>query len=283
MPFPLRPVFLALTILAVACTPVHPPDEVATSPEANGWTMERSLTKTIDNFTFHFPAEGYAYAHRDSLVEACMQAIARNKAVLDVDSFSVPYTIVFYPSKAAMKQAIHVGVSGHADYWTKQVGFVATDDPATVEKENIIPPPIAHETMHMIAMEKWGYPPESSLWMNEGLATYAHNNCNGRTVREIGHYLQARAMTYPMDSLVQRFHACDEMIAYHQSAGIVQYLLEHDGLEQFGRLWQEGFPAFAAIYGMPFPEMEARIRADLAQAYPDGVAIDWETFRKGCK
>ncbi|MCB0791946.1 MAG: hypothetical protein H6595_06810 [Flavobacteriales bacterium] len=42
MPFPLRPAFFALTILAVACTPVHTPDEVATTP-AIGLELQRWL------------------------------------------------------------------------------------------------------------------------------------------------------------------------------------------------------------------------------------------------
>ena len=273
--------YLALMILGVACTPVNERDGL--SVEATGWTVQRSVTKPIENYTFIFPEEGFAYAHRDSLVDACMAAIRRNMAMLEVDTFSVPYKIRFYPSKAAMKEATNIGVSGHADFWIKEVAFVATDDPATIEKENIIPAPIIHETMHMIAMEKWGFPPEDNLWLNEGLATYAADQCNGYTVREVYSYLRAHDMTLPMDSLLDGFYHRNEMIAYHQSACIVQYLLKHYGVEKFGTLWQEGSTSFAQIYGMSFPELVARIDADVAEAYPNGVEIDWETFKKGCK
>ena len=95
--------YLALMILGVACTPVNERDGL--SVEATGWTVQRSVTKPIENYTFIFPEEGFAYAHRDSLVDACMAAIRRNMAMLEVDTFSVPYKIRFYPSKAAMKEA----------------------------------------------------------------------------------------------------------------------------------------------------------------------------------
>lgn len=230
-----------------------------------------------------FPDEGYANERRDSLVDVCMIAIHRNMELLKVDTFSVPYVIRFYPSKAAMKKVTGIGVSGQADFATKSVGLVVTNDPAVMKKENIVTPPIQHETMHMLAMETWGYPPQSSLWLNEGLATYATNTCNGLTVREVNSYLLNNKMTFPGDSLVEHFYACDEMIAYHQAACYVQYLIEHYGVEKFGALWQAGMSDFEVIYGMPFKELEALVAAELTEAYPNGVEIDWESFKKGCK
>ena len=272
-----------LVILAIGCTPTKESGDTASKLGSNDWTIQRTLTKDTENYHFVFPAEGYAYEHRDSLVDACMSAIRQNMELLKVDSMKVPYRITFYPSKAAMKKATNTGVSGQADFWNKTVGFVSTDDPETIEKENIIPPPITHETMHMIAMETWGYPQESNLWMNEGLATFAANSCNGRTVREVHNYLLTHDMTFPMDSLTGQFYACNEMIGYHQAASIVQYLLEHYGVEKFGAFWQAGFSEFELIYGTTFPEVEAKLNAEVRAAYPEGVELDWEVFKKGCK
>lgn len=269
-------------VLVTGCTHI-PKSDVQPAQRTDDWTEERSVAKDIANYTFIFPSEGYAYAHRDSLVDACMTAIRQNMELLKVDSMNVPYRITFYPSKAAMKQATNIGVSGHADFWTKGVAFVATDDPETIKEENIIPAPITHETMHMVAMETWGYTPENNLWMNEGLATFAANSCNGRTVREVHNYLLTHDMTFPMDSIAGQFYACDEMIAYHQAASIVQYLLEQYGVEKFGELWKAGFTEFERIYGISFPELEAKLNAEVLAAYPEGVALDWEVFKKGCK
>jgi hypothetical protein len=38
------------------------------------------------------------------------------------------------------------------------------------------------------------------------------------------------------------------MIAYHQSAYMVQYLLEKYGVEKFKQLWQNGYNDFKNIY-----------------------------------
>ena len=245
--------------------------------------MQQSFTKEVENYTFIVPGEGLAFEQRDSLVDACMSAIRKNMTLLGMDAMTVHYKVKFYPSKAAMKEDVGFGVSGQADHWNKEVGFVVTDEPAVIEAENIIPAPIAHETMHMVAMEQWGFPPESNLWLNEGLATYAANLCNGRTVREVYSHLLSQGLALPIDSLVERFYTRDEMIAYHQAACIVQYLLEHHGLEQFAVLWKDGADSFERIYGFTYQELVARIDADITTAYPEGVAIDWETFSKGCK
>ncbi|MBP6310674.1 MAG: hypothetical protein KA408_00275 [Flavobacteriales bacterium] len=248
-----------------------------------GWEVQRFVTRRMDSIEFVFPMPGYAYDHRDSLVDACMKAIEHNKELLGLDEFKAPYKIKFYPSKAEMKEDINIGVSGHADHWNKEVAFVVTDDPETIEKENIIPAPIVHETMHMIAMEKWGFPPENNLWLNEGLATYAANNCNGASVDKVYCYLMGADMLFPMDSLVSQFYKNDEMIAYHQAAYIVKHLLEVGGVEKFAMLWQEGFTSFERVYGVPFAEVETTIKSNLEKKYPNGVDLDWETFKKGCK
>lgn len=73
------------------------------------------------------------------------------------------------------------------------------------------------------------------------------------------------------------------MIACHRSASIAQYMLEHCGVEKFGELWQAGFSEFETIYGLSFLELEARINAEVMAAYPNGVEIDRDVFKKGCK
>ena len=40
---------------------------------------------------------------------------------------------------------------------------------------------------------------------------------------------------------------------------------------------------FEVIYGVPFKELEALVASEVSEAYPNGVDIDRETFKKGCK
>ena len=274
------PLMLLLIFSVFGCTEIN---NIENEEEVNNkWTSKTQVFKQIKNYEFIFPDKGYAYEKRDSLVQECMTAIEKNMKLVEVDTFNVPYKIVFYPSKAAMKDDLNYGVSGSANYWTKKVALVSTDNRETIKKENIVSVPIKHELMHMIATELWG-PSENSSWLNEGLATYAANNCNGYSVAEIYKYLFTQEMLIPIDSLVNDFYATDEMIGYHQSAYIVQYLIEHYGVEKFSRLWKEGFTSFEEVYKIPFSEMESSIITELQEKLPNSIEIDWENFKKGCK
>ena len=277
-----KPILFIIPILSVlSCTDSK--EEITNVPDLNGWEVKKHVTKQINNIEFIFLDHGYAYENRDSLVEECMVAIEENMNLIEVDTFDVPYKFVFYPSKADMQYDINVRASGHADYWIKEVGFVCTDNPETIKEENIIPAPIKHETMHMIAMESWGFPAENSQWLNEGLATYAANNCNGLKVDEVYSYLLSEDMLISTDSLSQNFLETDEMIAYHQSAYVVQYLIENYGLEKFILIWRHGFVYFEQVYEVPFSEVEALINDEIRSKYPTPISIDWENFKKGCK
>lgn len=249
----------------------------------NGWEIKKQVVKQVDNYEFIFRDKGYAFEKRDSLVDECLIAIEENMKLIKADSINTPYKIVFYPSKAAMKYDINVKASGHADYWIKEVGFVCTDDPETIKKENIIATPIKHELMHMIAMEHWGRPPENVAWLNEGLATFAANCCNGYNVDEIYSYLLESNKLVHIDSLAYSFLDMDEMVSYHQSGYIAQYLIENYGLEKFSLFWKYGYENFEAIYEIPFSEMETSMNNEIVAKYPEPIEIDWERFKEGCK
>lgn len=274
------PLILLLIFLISGCAEIK---NIKNEEEVNNeWSSKTQVFKQIKNYVFIFPDKGYAYEKRVSLVQECMTAIEENMKLVEIDTFNVPYKIVFYPSKAAMKDDLNYGYSGFANYWTKKVSFVATDNIETIKKENIIAVPIKHELMHMIASELWK-PSENSSWLNEGLATYAANNCNGFSVAEIYKYLFTQEMLMPIDTLVNDFYATDEMIGYHQSAYIVQYLFEHYGIEKFSRLWKEGFTSFEEIYKISFSEMESNLKSELQETISNTIEIDWESFKKGCK
>lgn len=280
----MRTILLFIIVcIGIGCTEINSNEKKKETIDIGDWRMQQKVMKQIKNIEFTFPAQGFAYEKRDSLVDECIKAIAQNVMLIEIEEFTTPYKIKFYPSKAAMKKETNYGVSGHADFWNKRVCLVATNDQKTIEEENIISPPIKHELMHMIAMEQWQYPAESSLWMNEGLATYAANNCNGLTVDRVYRYLLAQDMLIPIDSIVDKFYDNDEMIAYHQSAYIVQYLIDNYGIEKFAKLWQQGFTGFESIYNVRFNELELKMNEELIAQYPETPEIDWEIFKEGCK
>ena len=72
------------------------------------------------------------------------------------------------------------------------------------------------------------------------------------------------------------------MIGYHQSAYIVEYLLNNYNIEQFKQLWEQGFESFESIYNISVSKAKADLEQVLLKKYPSAPDIDWETFKEGC-
>jgi hypothetical protein len=133
-----------------------------------------------------------------------------------------------------------------------------------------------------MAMLEWGYPHYTSTWINEGLAAFAEDNCNGLTVAEIYRYFMENDMLISIDALTADFYNESEMIAYHQSAYVVEYLLSQYSLDQFKQLWRDGFDRFEDIYGKDFEEMKTEMGKHLMKKHNTAPNIDWEVFKQGC-
>jgi hypothetical protein len=86
-----------------------------------------------------------------------------------------------------------------------------------------------------------------------------------------------------IDSLTSDFYAQSEMIGYHQSAYLVEYLLNNYNIEQLKQLWAKGFDSFESIYGISFSKAKTYLDRALLKKYPSAPDIDWETFKEGCK
>ena len=260
-------VFFFVAILLLAChgSPV----------KEKRWTQEKQYLKTVGNVSFTFPGKGYAYDNRDKFAADCLKAIKSNCALISLPSYTDTITIQFVRDRQEMKKYTGLTAGGIPMIQPKIVYLVANSDP----KDQ---PPIKHELMHMITMTTWGYPGVDSNWMNEGLAAYAENNCNGFTDEAIYRYLADKDMLVPMPALTTSFYKQPEMIAYHQAAYIVQYLLSHYGVEKLKALWSQGFASFETIYGVSFDRMQTAISNKARQDYPKVPAINWDSFQEGC-
>lgn len=239
-----------------------------TNPKPTG-----RISTTVRNITFIFPRSGYAFDLRDSIMDACFLAIQHDLSILHLKEYSDTITAEFVDSREEMKKNIGNGVSGAAFPQLRKIWFLANKDSG---------PPIKHEFMHMISIGHWGQPPPESDWLKEGIAAYAENSCNGFTVEQIYAFFEARNMLIAIDSLSDHFYWQPEMIAYHQSAYIVQYLIGTYGIQKFGLLWQTGVVGFEKIYGISFQKALEEIKNQLHKKYPAAPALDWDTFKIGC-
>lgn len=226
---------------------------------------------TEGRITYQFPS-GLSAEKQKRLVEKCRQSVQSNLKLIKESSFTDSITIQFLNTREEMKKYTGMGASGIAMPERKTMYSLCDEQAA----------PITHELMHMIAMLKWGEPHPSSVWMNEGLAAFSENNCNGFTDQQIYRYLSANKMLVATDSLTRNFYKTPEMIAYHQAGYMVQFLLEKYGVEKFKQLWTRGFASFEQIYGTRFSTVEALYDARAQKDIPVTPAINWETFKKGC-
>jgi hypothetical protein len=234
------------------------------------WKTNCSVVKTIRNITFNFPSTGFAYDHRDSIVNSFFDAIKHDLAILHQNEY--PDTIVVRVLSSLKEMLENTGYpsSESAVPDMKKIWFAVDKD---------ISPLVTHEFMHMITFSLWGQPPQRSYWLKEGIATYAQNSCNGFAVEQMYAYFEKKNMLIAIDSLTGQFYAQPMMIAYHQSAFIVQYLIETYGVQKFGLLYQSGFESFEKIYGIQFKQILLDIRNKLDKKYSEAPDINWSNFK----
>jgi hypothetical protein len=248
--------------VAISCT--------AQPNKISDWKTNCSVTKTIRNITFNFPSNGFAFDNRDSIVNACFDAINHNLSIIHQKDYTDTIVAQFLSSRKEMLENTGYATSEYAFPQMDKIWFVADKD---------IRPLIKHEFMHMITFRLWGQPPQQSYWLKEGIATYAQNSCNGFAVEQIYAFFEKKNMLIAIDSLAGHFYTQPMMIAFHQSAYIVQYLIETYGIQKFSLLYQSGFDRFENIYGIRFKQILLDISNKLDKKFPKAPDINWNTFK----
>tara|TARA_R110002096_G_scaffold435720_1_gene662258 strand:+ start:876 stop:1721 length:846 start_codon:yes stop_codon:yes gene_type:complete len=242
---------------------------------SDGWVKETKVSKLIKNVNFVFPEAGYAFENKEALIKQTFDAIEDNKRILKKSEFNDTIYVRVMSSRDEM--FIYTGTRAYGNaypYWSTL---------NIVSNEDALNPPIKHEMMHLMAMLDWDYPKRNSTWINEGIATYSANNCNGYNVAQIYRFFMAEDKLIPIEDLVSNFYGNSEMVSYHQSGYIVQYLLENYTIDQFKQLWTGGFEKFENIYGLSYQEIENNLKKAVVEKYPEVPKIDWEVFSQGCK
>jgi hypothetical protein len=234
------------------------------------WKTNCGVTKTIRNITFNFPSDGFAYDNRDSISNACFDAIKHDIAIIHKNEYPDTIVVQFIRSRNEMLENAGNQASENAVPQVRKIWFVADKD---------ISPLITHEFMHMITFSFWGQPAQHSNWLKEGIAVYAQNSCNGFSVEQIYAFFEKKNMLIAIDSLAAHFYTEPMMIAYHQSAYISQYLIESYGIQKFSLLWKSGIDSFEKIYGIQFKQILLDINNKLDKKYTEAPDIDWNTFK----
>jgi len=264
-------VFIIMLLILIGC---NDQNEKSEPVDNNGWKKDAQILKTIKNVNFTFPESGFAFDKREQYVRECFTAIQENSEIIELSEFKDTIYIRFLNSKE--ESGIYTGQKSSGSAWPhiKTLYVVANDNQI---------PPIKHELMHLMAMVEWGYENPTSNWVNEGLGTFAENNCNGYNVAQIYRYFMENDKLIPIESLTSDFYNQPDMIGYHQSAYIVEYLLTKYSVEQLKKLWTDGFEKFEKIYGDPYSQIKIDLEKTVIKKYPKAPEIDWEQFNEGCK
>lgn len=262
---------MILFLLFVSCNEM---EERTGTVEKDNWKNLGQIEKTIQNVNFTFPDSGFAFNNKEKLIEESFDAMKTNSELIGLNGFEDTIFIRFLRSRKEMFPLSGTRAAGNAYPHISTLYVVSNENSK---------PPIKHELMHLITMLEWNYPPESTTWLNEGLGTFAENHCIEWNVAEIYRYLLETDRLIPMDLLTSEFYSQPEMIAYHQSAYIVEYLLANYSIEKFKELWKSGFEKFEEIYGLSFNKVESDLEQELKKRYPAAPKIDFERFSKGCE
>lgn len=246
------------------------------------WEQKSQFTKQIDNLYFSFPSKGYGFENRDKLLQECVEAFSANCKIIKDPDYTEFTQIIFVDSKNEMLLQSGLFIKGGAaNIYRRTIHMVVFDNGIESEKRTNLP--IKHEIMHMVSMTAWGIPPNNVTWLNEGLATYAANNCSGYTVSELYRFFLEEKMLISVDSLSNNFYHTEEMIGYHQSACIVEYLIDNYGLEKLEALWKNGMTNFDSIYGLSYSQLEKNLNEHILKKHPKVAEINWSVLSKGCK
>ena len=83
-----------LTVVAINCT--------AQPNKISDWKTNCSVTKTIRNITFNFPSNGFAYDNRDSIINACFDAIKHDLSIIHQNEYTDTFVAQFLSSRKEM-------------------------------------------------------------------------------------------------------------------------------------------------------------------------------------
>jgi len=235
------------------------------------WTKIVREKKTVDNITYYFSSETEVSRRNAAILES-QTSIKENLELIGETEFTNEMDIEFVASREEMLKFTGMGAQGMA-FPDRDTFFTLLKDEGS---------PIKHEMMHMITMYKWGTPPSSSTWMNEGLATYSGGTCSDYSLEEIYKYLIQSQKVMSMYDLAGNFYGSPDMITYTQSAFVSKFLIDKYGIEKFILLWKGGFGEIQSIYGFDSDALEVEMGKHVNKLHPSDIDFDWEKFNEGC-
>lgn len=235
------------------------------------WKQETINYLKVDSITYYFPSN-INLEDRIKAIDDCKNAITENLSLINESEYTKAIDVVFVNTRKEILRFTGQKSRGVAYYFRNAV-FSLTN------QNN---PPMKHEMMHMISVDKWGVPANSSLWIYEGIATYSGGYCSDYSLEQVYQYYIESDKVISLDSLAYNFREYNDVISYTESAFYIKYLIDDFGLVKLEELWLEGIKSFNKIYGFSVIDFEERLKNEFRNKYPDQMEFNWEEFEKGC-
>jgi hypothetical protein len=115
----------------------------------------------------------------------------------------------------------------------------------------------AHEPTHLLSQFVWGTP--NRVWLTEGLAVYADDEWQGRSLHGICRQLDIDQKLMPISALFddRRFRQSSEMVTYPEAGSFIKFLYERYGVEAVRSLWMNGAESIPRVFGKSLAQLES--------------------------
>lgn len=266
----------ALALAAALCAPAlaaaQAPAGLAAAALAD--TSYHWISRTGSMVRVHFLAGTYAARHQDSLVTLVRAGREQDMALLGLTSYDDSIDVFFVENRPQMEALVRQRATGFADTHHRAVFLMTNPTWRAFER---------HEIMHVLSTASWGDPAPPGAWILEGLAQFADGRCGGYPIDPVVVGLAGRDGYVPLDTLVTRFRALNDLTAYLEAASVVGYVYRTYGRDAVRALWRGGLDAARAATGRTAVELEHAWRDALPVRGDRPTGTELAAIRaKGC-
>ena len=263
--------FALLCAAAVGCTGSR--NSAIPSMEAQRILRDKRyewVTIESPHARIHFPAVSLTAAHRDMLPARVEEARRDVLGRLGIADYAATLDVVYVDGRQDMKKLVDSPVTGFAYYRDATVVLVFNARWRAFER---------HELTHVVTYAAW--PDTSGAAAAEGLATYVDGECGGEPNGRVARTILDRGEMIPLSVLTADFRHQNDLVAYMEAAGIVEFVATERGTGALRSLWSDGLEAAPSLLGMLPSEFEARFAQWLTETHQPVSDDTWAAIRGG--
>lgn len=224
-----RFVCLLTVVLLQVTSLIHGQDnlaQIALNDTTFNWHSSQS-----NNIKIYYQEDSFAERHNKMLLRSLELSIQEVLLELEQDAYTEPLNVFYVSSREEMKRIIGAPVTGFAAWGHDAMFLVVNPEWRSFEK---------HEFAHVVTMERWGRPHDSSRWMVEGIAIHCDGWCREHTVNEVAYQLLIEEQLPSFAGLFNNYSELGEIRAGFYSASLICFLRDQYGMEYVRNIWQQG-------------------------------------------